>query len=144
MAHYFNVVRAGSSVSNPSAVLLDTGETLKVETLSGAELKKRGLDAGEPVVDTTQVVVIWFPAVTPGQSVRLRITEKPLDERFALLLDVAEVRELACQFDHQCRRRHQVARISLASSSMPRMRSSVVSVATLLAPCACRHILRRS
>ena len=49
VAHYFNVVRAGSTVSNPSAVLLDTGEALKVETISGAELKKRGLDAGEPV-----------------------------------------------------------------------------------------------
>ena len=79
VAHYFNVVRAGSSVSNPSAVLLDTGEALKVETISGAELKKRGLDAGEPVTDTTQIVVISFPAVKPGQSVRLRITETYTD-----------------------------------------------------------------
>jgi hypothetical protein len=79
VAHYFNVVRAGSSVSNPSAVLLDTGETLKVETLGGAELKKRGLDAGEPVADSTQVVVISFPAVKAGQSVRLRITETYTD-----------------------------------------------------------------
>ena len=61
VGHYFNVVRAGSTVSNPSAVLLDTGEALKVETISGAELKKRGLDAGEPVTDTTQIVVISFP-----------------------------------------------------------------------------------
>jgi hypothetical protein len=79
VAHYFNVVRAGSSVSNPSAVLLDTGEALKVETLSGAELKKRGLDAGEPVADTTQIVVISFPAVKQGQSARLRITETYTD-----------------------------------------------------------------
>jgi len=79
VAHYFNVVRAGSSVSNPSAVLLDTGEALKVETISGAELKKRGLDAGEPVTDTTQIVVISFPAVKPAQSVRLRITETYTD-----------------------------------------------------------------
>ncbi len=79
VAHYFNVVRAGSSVSNPSAVLLDTGEVLKVETLSGAELKRRGLDAGEPVTDTTQTVVISFPAVKPGQSARLRITETYTD-----------------------------------------------------------------
>jgi hypothetical protein len=79
VGHYFNVVRAGSSVSNPSAVLLDTGEVLKVETLSGAELKKRGLDAGEPVADTTQVVVIAFPAVKQGQSARLRITETYTD-----------------------------------------------------------------
>jgi len=85
VGHYFNVVRAGSSVSNPSAVLLDTGEPLKVETLSGAELKKRGLDAGEPVADTTQVVVISFPLVKAGQSVRLRITETYTDPNRYLL-----------------------------------------------------------
>lgn len=85
IAHYFNIVRAGSSVSNPSAVLLDTGEALKVETISGAELKKRGLDAGEPVTDTTQIVVISFPAVKPGQSARLRITETYTDANRYLL-----------------------------------------------------------
>lgn len=85
VGHYFNVVRAGSSVSNPSAVLLDTGEVLKVETLNGAELKKRGLDAGEPVTDTTQIVVISFPAVKQGQSVRLRITETYTDANRYLL-----------------------------------------------------------
>lgn len=79
VAHYFNIVRAGSSVSNPSAVLLDTGEALKVETISGAELKQRGLDAGEPVADTTQIVVIHFPAIKAGQSARLRITETYTD-----------------------------------------------------------------
>ena len=60
-------------------MLLDTGEALKVETITGAELKKRGLDPGEPVTDTTQVVVIHFPAVTQGRSVRLRITETYTD-----------------------------------------------------------------
>jgi hypothetical protein len=79
VGHYFNVVRAGSTVSNPSAVLLDTGESLKVETISGAELKKRGLDAGEPVADTTQIVVISFPAIKNGQSALLRITETYTD-----------------------------------------------------------------
>ena len=79
VGHYFNVVRAGSTVSNPSAVLLDTGTPLKVETINGAELKKRGLDAGEPVSDTTQVVVISFPPVKAGESVRLRITETYTD-----------------------------------------------------------------
>ena len=79
VGHYFNVVRAGSSVSNPSAVLLDTGETLKVETITGAELKTRRLDPGEPVSETTQVVVISFPAIKAGQSARLRITETYTD-----------------------------------------------------------------
>jgi hypothetical protein len=79
VGHYFNVVRAGSTVSNPSAVWLDTGDPLKVETISGVELKKRGLDAGEPVADTTQVVVISFPPIKNGQSARLRITETYTD-----------------------------------------------------------------
>jgi len=85
VGHYFNVVRAGSTVSNPSAVWLDTGETLKVETISGAELKKRGLDAGEPVADTTQIVVISFPPIKNGQSARLRITETYTDPNRYLL-----------------------------------------------------------
>jgi hypothetical protein len=85
VGHYFNIVRAGSSVSNPSAVLLDTGEPLKVETLSGAELKKRGLDAGEPVDGTTQIVVISFPVIKSGQSARLRITETYTDPNRYLL-----------------------------------------------------------
>ena len=79
VGHYFNVVRAGSTVSNPSALMLDTGEALKVETVSGAELKKRGLDAGEPVADTTQIVVISFPVIKKGHSARLRITETYTD-----------------------------------------------------------------
>lgn len=79
VGHYFNVVRAGSTVSNPSAVWLDTGEPLTVETLNGAELTKRGLNAGEPVSATTEVVVISFPPVKQGQSARLRITETYTD-----------------------------------------------------------------
>lgn len=85
VGHYFNVVRAGSTVSNPSAMLLDTGEPLKVETISGAELKQRRLDAGEPVTDTTQIVVISFPAVKQGQSARLRIEETYTDAKRYLL-----------------------------------------------------------
>ena len=76
---YFNVVRAGSRVSNPSARLLDTGETLTVETLKGAEVKRRGWDPGEPTQDDTEVVVISYPAVQQGQSVRLRISETYTD-----------------------------------------------------------------
>ncbi len=79
VAHYFNVVRPGSRVSNPSARNLDTGEALKVETLTGAELKARGLDAGEPVSADGEVVVISFPAIKAGQSTRLRISETYTD-----------------------------------------------------------------
>jgi hypothetical protein len=77
--HYFNVVRAGSRVSSPSAKVLDTGESLKVETLSGVEMKARGLDAGEPLAADAEVVVISFPPVRQGQSTRLRISETYTD-----------------------------------------------------------------
>ena len=77
---YFNVVRAGSRVSNPSARLLDTGEVLKVETLKGAALTSAKIDPGEPVGPDTEVVVIRFPPVQKGQSARLRITETYTDE----------------------------------------------------------------
>jgi hypothetical protein len=77
--HYFNVVRPGSRASNPSAKALDTGDTLKVETITGADVKQRGLDPGEPVDAATEVVVISFPPVTAGQSTRLRISETYTD-----------------------------------------------------------------
>src|SRR5262249_57286179 len=48
---YVNVVRRGSTSSNPSATILDTGEVLKVETLKGEPLTKAGVDIGEPVPD---------------------------------------------------------------------------------------------
>jgi hypothetical protein len=77
---YLNVVRAGSRASNPSARLLDTGEALKVETIKGAQITAMKLDIGEPVQPDTEVVVIRFPAVQKGQSVRLRIIETYTDE----------------------------------------------------------------
>ena len=76
---YYNVVRAGSRASNPAARLLDTGETLKVETLKGAELLAAKVDVGEPITPDTEVVVIRFPAVQKGQSARLRISETYTD-----------------------------------------------------------------
>lgn len=77
--HYFNVVRPGSRVSGPSAKILDTGEALKVETLSGAEVAARKLDPGEAVQADGEVVVISFPPVRPGESTRLRISETYTD-----------------------------------------------------------------
>ena len=74
--NYVNVVRTGSTVSNPSAKILDTGEGLKDEIMTGAALKKAGIDThGEQVPDDAQVVVVKFAPVVKGQSVRLRISE---------------------------------------------------------------------
>jgi hypothetical protein len=73
---YLNVVREGSTVSDPSAYILDTGEKLTSKIMTGADLAAAKIDAGEESVKpTTQVVVIPFPAVKKGQSIRLRISE---------------------------------------------------------------------
>ena len=71
---YINVVRTGSKVSNPSAYILDTGEVLKHETLKGAAITAAKIDAGT-VTPESEVVVIHFPPVKEGQSIRLRISE---------------------------------------------------------------------
>ena len=72
---YFNVVRSGSKVSDPSAYVLDTGEKLATKIMTGAELAAAKMDAGEPVDAAAQVVVIPFSPVKAGQYVRLRISE---------------------------------------------------------------------
>jgi hypothetical protein len=76
---YVNVVRAGSTVSDPSAKILDTGEALSTETLKGAAITAAKIDIGEPVRPDSEVVVIRFPPVKKGQSVRLRIAETYTD-----------------------------------------------------------------
>jgi hypothetical protein len=86
---YVNVVRAGSTVSNPSARILDTGEPLKVETLTGAAITAAKIDIGETVTPTSEAVVIHFPPVKKGTSVRLRISETYTDPaRYKLEGDV--------------------------------------------------------
>ncbi|MDP1570644.1 MAG: hypothetical protein Q8L86_11630 [Vicinamibacterales bacterium] len=76
---YLNIVRGGSTVSNPSAISLDSGEALKVETLTGAAIAARGIDIGGAPAAETEVVVVSFPPVQPRQSIRLRITETYTD-----------------------------------------------------------------
>jgi len=72
---YFNIVRTGSTVAEPSASVLDTGEQLETKLMTGAELAAAKVDAGEHVDPAAQVVVIPFPPVKAGESVRLRISE---------------------------------------------------------------------
>jgi len=72
---YLNVVREGSTVSNPSADILDTGEKLSTRLMTGAELVAAKIESAEPVKPATQIVVIPFPPVKKGQSIRLRISE---------------------------------------------------------------------
>jgi hypothetical protein len=77
--HYVNVVRKGSTVANPSARILDTGEALKPETLKGPAITAAGVDIGEPVRPDSEIVLIRFPPVARGASVRLRISETYTD-----------------------------------------------------------------
>lgn len=84
---YLNVVRPGSKASNPSAVILDTGEELKVETLRGKAISDKGIELNQDITDDTEVVVIWFEPVKKGQSVRLRIEETYTDPNRYLLND---------------------------------------------------------
>jgi hypothetical protein len=79
MDRYLNVVRAGSTVSNPSALNLDTGEPLRVETLKGDAITRAGIEIGEAVRPESEVVVIRYPAVQAGRSIRLRIAETYTD-----------------------------------------------------------------
>jgi hypothetical protein len=83
---YLNIVRAGSKVSNPSARLLDTGETLETATLKGKAITDARIDIEEPVTPESEVVVVKFPAVRQGQSLRIRIEETYTDPaRYALI-----------------------------------------------------------
>jgi len=80
---YLNVVRKGSTVSNPSARVLDTGERLRVETLRGDAITRAGIDIKSEVpggvAPDTEVVVVRFTPVAKGSSVRLRISETYTD-----------------------------------------------------------------
>ena len=79
MDRYLNIVRAGSKASDPSAILLDTGEALKVETLKGEEITKKGIDIGGPITDESEVIAIWYDPLKEGETKRLRITETYTD-----------------------------------------------------------------
>jgi hypothetical protein len=69
---YLNVVRAGSTVSRPRAVLLDTGEELRFDVQRG----------------DSEVVVFHFTPPKAGESVRLRMFETYTDTaRYKLVGD---------------------------------------------------------
>ncbi|HEX4947120.1 MAG TPA: hypothetical protein VFZ34_10665 [Blastocatellia bacterium] len=88
--HYFNLVRAGSHVSNPESIDLDTGEALKWETLLGKQVKARKLPLNN-VADEAEVVVTYLAQpVAAGTSVRLRLKETYTDAK-TLFLDGDEL-----------------------------------------------------
>jgi len=72
---YANVVRKGSVASNPSALVVDTGEQLPTREMRGAEMTALKINTGETVDAEAHVIVIQFPAVRQGETLRLRISE---------------------------------------------------------------------
>jgi hypothetical protein len=84
---YLNEVRAGSTVSNPHARDLDTGEELKWEILKGDAITAAKLDVAN-VTPRSEVVVFRFPPVKQGESIRLRMFETYTDTaRYRLVGD---------------------------------------------------------
>jgi hypothetical protein len=77
-ATYINEVRAGSTVSKPSARNLDTGEELKWEILKGAAITAARLDVRD-VTPQSEVVVFRFAPVRSGESIRIRMFETYTD-----------------------------------------------------------------
>lgn len=85
---YLNVVRAGSTVRDPWAFNLDTGEELPLATLRGQAAVDRGALTAEQATEGSEVVMISFPAVARGTSTRLRIHETYVDaNRYARVGD---------------------------------------------------------
>ena len=84
---YLNVVRAGSTVSNPRAINLDTGAQLSYDVLKGDAITNAKLDVKD-VTPQTEVVRFRFPVVAAGSSVRLRMFETYTDTaRYKLVGD---------------------------------------------------------
>ena len=75
---YLNIVRAGSTVSKPRAVNLDTGEPIAFDVLKGDAILKAKLDVKD-VTAETEVVAFRFPAIQAGTSMRLRMYETYTD-----------------------------------------------------------------
>jgi hypothetical protein len=75
---YVNVVRAGSSVSNPSGVILDTGAPLTARIVKGAAVAALTPES-DPTTPNSEAVVFSFPPVPTGGSTRLRIQETYTD-----------------------------------------------------------------
>lgn len=87
VATYLNVVRAGSTVSNPRARNLDTGDTLAWSILRGDAITRAGLDVPD-VTPGTEVVAFRFPPVRAGGSTRIRMYETYTDTaRYRLVGD---------------------------------------------------------
>src|SRR6185503_9943445 len=80
--YYFNIVRAGSHVTDPESIDLDSGEKLKWEVLSGKQATERKLPIGEPVKDDSEIVVTHLASsLDKGTTNRIRLMETYADPK---------------------------------------------------------------
>ena len=80
--YYFNVVRAGSHVTNPESIDLDSGEKLKWEIISGKEAVERKLPISDPIKDRSEIVVTHLArALELGTTNRIRLMETYADPK---------------------------------------------------------------
>jgi hypothetical protein len=80
--YYFNVVRAGSHVTNPESIDLDSGEKLKWEILSGKQAKERKLPITEQITDESEIVVTYLAhPLEPNATNRIRLMETYADPK---------------------------------------------------------------
>jgi len=80
--YYFNVVRAGSHVTDPESIDLDSGKNLKYETLSGKQVTERKLPINEKLTDDAEVVVTYLAQALPdGATNRIRLKETYADPK---------------------------------------------------------------
>src|SRR5713101_7144463 len=88
--YYFNVVRAGSHVTDPESIDLDSGETLKWETINGKTARDRKLAVGEVKEDSEIVVTYLARPLAAGTTNRIRLKETYADAK-SLYLDGDEL-----------------------------------------------------
>jgi hypothetical protein len=80
--YYFNVVRAGSHVSDPSSIDLDTGEKLKWEVINGKQATERKLPITDAIKDDGEIVVTHLTrALAAGTTNRIRLMETYADPK---------------------------------------------------------------
>lgn len=88
--YYFNIVRAGSHVSDPETIDLDSGGSLKWETIDGKTARERKLSVGD-VKDDTEIVVTYLAGpLAAGATNRIRLKETYADAK-SLYMDGDEL-----------------------------------------------------
>lgn len=75
---YVNIVRGGSTVSGPSALNLDTGDSIPWQLVRGTAVAQASPGASD-ITPQSEAVVFRFPPVSEGASIRLRMSETYTD-----------------------------------------------------------------